>query len=156
MAKGRKQEQPTDMTIGEGKDEVQKDESQDIPRKYFVGTIDGSPFQNITIGGICFPNFTNELIRNDENTATIQSKRRGDILELYDYEVKRIREAASKKIIRWNPAQTRAFIVSIDDKYRKGNNDEPISKYIYLIPLEQVAKDNPMWRETSPLSLVTN
>ena len=143
------------MKSQENESEAQPKNKTDNPKskKYFVGTINDAPLQNITIGGFCFPNFTNELIKNDETSQLTPNKRKGDILELYDDEVKRIKDAASKKVVRWNANKTRAFIVCIDDKYKSGPNDELISKYIYLISLDEISQKNPMWREQDPAPL---
>lgn len=131
--------------------ESKKDpETEPKTKKYFVGTIDGAPFQDFTIGGFCFPNFTNELIKDDTTAQMVPSKKKGDILELYDDEVKRIKETAVKKAIRWNSNKTRGFIINKDEKYKANINDEPISKYIYLIPIDEIGHNNPLWREKDP------
>lgn len=125
----------------------------DERRQYYVGTVNNSPFQNITVGGFCFPKYTAELISNKETGISLQSHHNGDILHLSDDEVARIRKSAAGKVVRWNAANTRATMLSKDEKYRPVPTDHPVSEYIYLIPVQKAAEWNQQWRGSIPISL---
>lgn len=118
---------------------------------YFVGTLPTSPFQNITLGGICFPQYVNDVSFEKESNVAVNNRKLGDVIELDDEQVQKIKEAAKRKVIRWNVNNTRAFIVEKNDKkYRPQPNDKSIGEYVYLIAVELASKWNPLWRDKTP------
>lgn len=110
---------------------------------YHVGTQKGCPFHNVTVGGICFPEFTEEVKHNAATQQTDRSRKVGDILPLTDAEATRVKDAISKRVIRWagaegrdekgDPIIRRGFIRLVSDsRFRKMPGDEPLGKYLYM------------------------
>lgn len=123
-----------------------------VEELYWLGTLPGSPFQNITVGGICFPAFTEEIAFT-KNNETRRSERRGDLVKLTREQYDRVLKAVERRVVRWTESGVRGFILDRSSpRYRPHPKDEPLAKYVYLYRVEDV-KNNPMWRESETRSL---
>ncbi len=111
------------------------------PKRYFVGTVDNAPQTNIHVCGVCFPQYTEEVIYDEGRNATERNKRRGDIVELDDDKVKEIRKRAKEQ--KWfqpRGKNTKGEVRYIprtvgSGNYSPGPNDTPVADYIYLVPM---------------------
>jgi hypothetical protein len=119
-------------------------------RAYFVGTLPNSPFQNITLGGVCFPQFTSDITFGKESNIASQNRHNGDVLQLDGEEIDRIKNAAKRKVVRWNANSSRAFLAEKDERYRPMSSDKPIGEYVYLISVQDASKWDANWRDKHP------
>jgi hypothetical protein len=116
-------------------------------RRFHCGAIEKTcPFFSVTVGGYSFPRRT-ELVASDQQTReTVRTSRPGAFYELSELEIDRIKNAISRKVIRWaDKDHTKGFILNVKEadgtpskRYRKLDNDEPLGKFLYMkeAPLE--------------------
>lgn len=103
--------------------------SDEKQESYFVGLLPDAPFDNLTVGGICFQK-TTEKIRVDEQNITHRSEQIGNVLQLPASKVKSVTEAAFIKVIR--PIGKRAQIYSRAMRYRRQEKDYPAARIMFL------------------------
>lgn len=106
--------------------------------KYWIGLIDGAPFDYIGVGGITFHKRTEDVSdQPDSSGQTIRIPRKGQIVPLSDAIVERIKRAAARKVVRRNAPRPMTF--SLDDpRYIRDASDTPISRYIYMQQMPEV------------------
>ncbi len=107
---------------------------------YWVGTFDDCPVQNVTLGGISFPRYTERVI-DDGGMITKRSPARGAMTWLSPDQVDRIETAIKNRIVRWRGrgAQRRGTVAlnrAGDARYRKMTGDEPLGHYVYMTTVE--------------------
>ncbi len=112
--------------------------------KYHIGTMPGSPIQNITLGGVSFPRMTEEikLSRNASPASTQRNPQPGEIIELSPSQVDRILEGASCKVVRMRGTSGKIYS-SKSATFKAHPHDIPIEKFIYM----RMAPENVTWRE---------
>jgi hypothetical protein len=115
-------------------------------KRYHCGALETLPFYSVTVGGYSFPRVT-ELVTVDEQTReTLRAPRPGAFYELSELEVARIKDAISRKVVRWaNKERHKGYILNVKEsdgsankRYRKIENDEPLGKHLYMkeVPAE--------------------
>lgn len=106
--------------------------------EYHVGTVEGSPFQNVTLGGISFPRFTG-------GAAVGDPQRKGARVRLSPSALAAIKKAVARKVCRWRNLSdgSRVGVVMNTDSlsYRPQVGDEWLAKYVYCVRIApEVAK----------------
>ena len=144
---------------------------------YFLGVIDECPYQNLYLGGVTFHRVTNELmpaVRGDEDILAPGPDQRGDIEMLTPEQIEKVKKAAKSKIMRWyDPPRWddvpvegggtrkifkgRGQIFSNAPRHPEAPqftpmpNDEPIGKYVYLMPVNSIGVSLLSTRNTIPV-----
>lgn len=110
-------------------------------KRYWLGTFEDSPWQNITLGGACFPLFTDVPVPNDAGMGRDEYRRMvGAFLYLSDEDVDRIRLAASRKVIRIGNSGRATMLNSQSNRYRRHGGDKPAGHFVFLIEFEEASK----------------
>jgi hypothetical protein len=103
-------------------------------KKYRIGTKEGSPRQNYTVAGICFPLYIERL--EDQGGDTVRSREYGVVVDLTDEEVKNIVQAVARRVVREEGA--RRDILEIGSVgYMPNPKDVPMSDFLYMLPVEE-------------------
>jgi hypothetical protein len=122
--------------------------------EFWVGTLSTSPNQNLTLGGVSFPAFTERVHHPEGAFKTERQKYMGALVTLDRDQVKDVKEAAMTEIVR-TEGQIRKLI-SGKTNYRPQRGDEPIAKHIYMISTEDAVQElGPRWREQEPPALMS-
>ena len=125
-----------------------------VAKKYFIGTQENSPLQNITVGGICFHRYT-ESVSVEESGETLRNRQLGQIITLKDKQVEKIKKSAAEKFIRSNRIGRNPKIVSKDGRYEADDFDQPVGKFVYMVDIEEAAKaQGAMWMNAKHPSLI--
>lgn len=140
----------------------QKPRQVSKPRPYFLGTTDDCPYWNLNLAGVTFHRETAELMadkRGQDDILTQGPPIRGHLEMLTVEAIERIKKACKTKVIRWNSPPRWEVNKETGKKEFRGNgriyssgprgpdapafipqdNDEPIGKYIYLMPADTVS-----------------
>ena len=123
-------------------DKVAREESAVL---YWVGTFDDCPVQNLTLGGISVPRFTERVI-DDGSMITKRSSVRGAMVWLAPDQLEAIERAIHQRVVRWRGragANRRGVVVlnrTGDARYRKMTGDEPLSYYMYMLTVEEAVQ----------------
>lgn len=141
--------------------------------EYWVGTLEECPYQNTYAGGVCFPLFTGIATFDDKAQVMEGNISRGALAILTDDQVNAIVESVKRKaiqfvgkeIVRYVPrlkagngppikiTRRRGTIVSVDGKYKRLPDDEPLAKYLYMVRTDALdfhgrdRRPEPMLRE---------
>jgi hypothetical protein len=125
-------------------------------KRYWIGTTEDAPKQNIDICGVGFPRWTQQVtpLDDDGKKYEVSGRKPGMLVMLSQSQVDRIKDRAELKVVRWGIARDVKGLSGdgkeVDQQYRKGTiisleemhkdspqpvqhpNDEPITKYIYM------------------------
>jgi hypothetical protein len=109
----------------------------DDAKPYWCGTLPGCPLQNVTLGGFDFPSFSEKLqLREDTGAAkTDRNKHSGRVHWLTEEGVKKIREAALRKVFRkrggvWRLESTDG---QMNRPYMASSKDIPAAAWCYMV-----------------------
>lgn len=127
-------------------------EGIDTKDYYFIGALPNSPLQNVDVGGQDFPLFTEEIIGDEGTGTTHRNRLTGKVVKLLSKQIEKIRKSLEDKYVEWNSNQTRGSVYVKTEFYEPASNHEPLSKYIYMVRLDDI-KNNPLWRNDYPPSL---
>lgn len=123
---------------------------------YFMGVLPGSPIQNAHVAGIEFQAFRNDLRPNRDKTKIVHSPDLpGKIMGLHKAQIDEIIKRVPEKMIRWSTVDELpdefGEDASEDDIVRRGAiyikgalnyepipEDEPLSRYLYLVTLDEM------------------
>lgn len=132
---------------------------QSEKQRYWIGTLDGAPKQNIYINGVGFLRFSEMVTPSDDDPRrrVVGGKRPGMIVRLTQKEVEDVKTRAELSVVRWadvreikdiNPSgkevmqqYRRGKVISLAEVHENAPapvqlpTDEPITKYIYLKPM---------------------
>lgn len=101
---------------------------------YRIGVTSSCPVHQITVGGFCFPRRTERVTGHGSETRRDEVK--GSIVELSDENIERIKEGASKRVVRATKNNKRAQVYHVEGKYfRPRPEDQSVSKFLYIEPL---------------------
>lgn len=114
--------------------EVQKIEAPKVKR-YHIGIYEQDPpvAWFVTVAGICFPVTTSKF---DE--AGNEFKLKGDTLELSDQQIRDLKEALKRYVVRWKKhpktgVKVAAEVWDVSTRgFRPSVGDEPLACYLYL------------------------
>lgn len=155
MARKRKavpQDEETLLVVDESDEETTSGSHAVGAQPYWVGTLPECPKQNVVLGGIDFPQYTEQII-DQEGGLTQRNRRNGDVKYLTADQVKAIKAAGKRKVVRSQGALT--TILNTDHKrYRPHTNDKPLGQFVYLVPLDDMNKLGPMWRDEVPEGMI--
>ena len=116
------------------------DETQYDRRPFWLGTMKNSPVQNVTIGGVQFHAFTERVYDEKGKWMTQRDKQTGGIAFLTEEKVELIKERAAQKIVRKLGKRIVRVYSTASERYRYEPGDEPLAKYIYMIPLKAASQ----------------
>jgi hypothetical protein len=129
-------------------------------KRYWIGTTEDAPKQNIDICGVGFPRWTQQVVPLDDDGKKfeISGRKPGMIYSLSAMEIERIKDRAELKVVRWADAREIKGVdgngQEIAQQYRRGRivsleevsehaaapmqlpGDEPITKFIYMRALD--------------------
>jgi len=111
-------------------------------KRYLVGIVAGGPAYNVTLGGVSFPVSTSET-RKDGT----EIERAGAIVHLSADDIKRIKDAVEKRVVRWRSIpesvadghggktqimkRQQAFVLHVDTRgFEPEEHDEPLANYL--------------------------
>lgn len=115
-------------------------------KEYLVGTKPNCPIQNVSVGGICFPLY-NEDVTVDDAGQTHRSRINGAIVKMDKNKYEFVKAKIKSKVIRWRDKNKKiGYIVNIE-KNKTLPNDEPLENYIYIEDIRKLAMKDPQWRE---------
>jgi hypothetical protein len=112
----------------------------------WVGTLPGAPVQNIDLGGINFPLFTESVSMIAGETQRVRHN--GCVVDLAETALERIKAALRKKVVRWRDSKRRrGYLVTIPTEqeaaemakrgrlrnFRAHPGDEAVGHYVYLV-----------------------
>lgn len=119
---------------------------RETAERFWVGTLPGAPVQNIDLGGVDFPLFTENVTLIAGATTRIRNN--GQVVDLTPTQLERIRSALKRKVVRWRDhKKRRGYLVSIPSeeeaaamkkrgRYRPftaQEMDEPVGRYVYIV-----------------------
>ena len=103
------------------------------PKLYHIGTLEGCPLQNVTVGGVCFPRYTEEVSHNEDSNVTTRSRRNGDIVPLSDSQRDFILKRMGSRVVRWNGSRTRGRVITVEsERFNPNKYDDLLSNYLFM------------------------
>lgn len=150
-----------------------------MERDYWAGVLPGCPRHNLTIGGVTFADYVELVTPDPAGLKDNRQRLFGSIARLDEDQVEAIKVLARRKLVRganrrtdehgvalptttivkddrfdvelWNRTRKPAQVVASQPKYRSQRGDEPVGKYLFLIPVEDAPRlAGPAWRSTGP------
>jgi len=103
-------------------------------KKYRIGTKEGSPRQNYTVAGICFPLYIERL--EEQGGETVRSREYGVVIDITDPEVEAIKKAVSRRVVREEGARRDIHEIG-SVGYQPNPNDVPMADFLYMVPVEE-------------------
>ena len=112
----------------------------------WVGTLPGAPVQNIDLGGVNFPLFTESVSMIAGETQRVRHN--GCVLDLSESKLDRIKSTLKRKVVRWRDQRhRRGYLVTIPTEteaaemlkrgrlrnFKAHPGDEAVGHYVYLV-----------------------
>lgn len=128
---------------------------------YWCGTFSDAPVQNVLLGGISFPRFTERIVQPEGSLVTKRFPQFGAVQYLTPAQIEKIKEATRNRAVRWAGSQEvyreivmteqglvtyertkprTGWVVMRDGRYRPHVMDEPLGRYVYCLPVEDAAR----------------
>ena len=109
-------------------------------KRYWVGVKKGCPFQNLSVGGIEFSLFTDEVGDDLTTGETTRARRPGRLVDLTDEVVAYVKKAMESHVIRMEGARPRKLDKK-SDKYKPSIADVPYARFLYLQPVTDLGRE---------------
>lgn len=101
-------------------------------------------YQQLSIAGVEFVAFTEELVRSSPTESTKGAVRPGAHMQFSDKQIKKIREAAFKIFYR-KVGDKLGYILKEDQiGYQPDPRDVPLAYYVYLVPIKNAMEIPPL------------
>lgn len=114
--------------------------------RYWLGTLDQCPLQNVSLAGRTLHRWTYRQFWIEGQRLPEKIQRRGGIEDLTDEQFEAIKAASMKKFVR--RTGDRAEVVSKREGRPHFQSDEPIGTYVYCLPIDEAAKLlGPSWQD---------
>lgn len=156
-----KEETPETESAQSGGDTIILDEGRPKAKTYFIGITTDAPVHSVPVptihGGVAvvFPCHTAQVVKKGAHTMALAAPRPGGKVKLYDDEIDALRANIAKRFIRWGNKEERRGEVVVVEKgkkpvpairtpansmrsYDRGENMEPLSKYIWMISEDDI------------------
>lgn len=130
--------------------------TEEVREKYWIGTRENSPFQNVCMGGQTFHRYTEIMQPGVDGREQVGMVRQhGLVVGLTAEEVAYIKEQVARHVIRRLGAQN--YILDIKDenpvrKYAKNKNDVPLAHFLYMVKVKDSMPSE--WRRFTPPSML--
>ena len=116
-------------------------------RDYWLGTLPACPQFNLGIGGIMFHRYTDPPIGRDASSGEQKrAYRKGGVEKLTEGKVQGIIAGIKNRVVQWRMkkgkdgvwARAEGYVISQDSKsYFRQRGDEPLAKYVYIVPVTE-------------------
>lgn len=126
----------TTMTV-----ESERLEKNGRTQEYMIGIIPNGPASCVHLAGIEFPAYTEDVHTPEGSYKTQRTRHLGRTVSLTAKKVKEIKKAVDQRMVRWEGSgSTRRARISLTsyNGYRKTRNDQPLARYIYMVPVDDV------------------
>ena len=113
-----------------------------VKRPYWCGCLPESGHSLITIAGEDFPSVTEEVVHDEFTNETRRARRPGVVKMLSEEQVAEIKRKVVRSIIRFTDTEEgrRGRLYTYDDeRLTPFPTDEPLAKYVYLIPADTLS-----------------